>query len=244
MLEGLYSAASGMAAQQQRMEALANDVANVSTSGYKRARVSFRDLVYNQAGFAARNGVRSGAGVAAAAVGHDFAQGALRETGSPLDLAIEGRGFFRVQRPDGTAALTRDGSFRMDARGRLTTASGGLVMPRIDFPRGTRLEDVSVQGDGTVFAAGRRVGRLEIVDVRSPDGLDTAGNNEFTVTEQSGPAAAAPRARVQAGMLEASGVEIADVMVSMMESQRAYGMASKAIQTQDTLLEIANGVKR
>src|SRR4051812_44284056 len=123
MLEGLYSAAAGMAAQQQRMDALANDVANANTNGYKRTRVAFRDLLYAPD---ATGTVRSGAGAAASIVGRAFAQGAPQDTGNPLDLAITGDGFLRVRRADGSTALTRDGALRLDTRGRLATQQGDL----------------------------------------------------------------------------------------------------------------------
>ena len=134
MLEGLYSAAAGMSAQQQRIDTLANDVANVSTTGYKHTRVAFRDLLYTQD----RSGVvSSGAGAAATPIGRGFAQGAMRETGNKLDVAIEGDGFLQVRRADGTTALTRDGSLRLDPDGRVTTQRGELLQPAITVPTGT-----------------------------------------------------------------------------------------------------------
>src|SRR4051794_18534167 len=129
MLEGLYSAASGMAAQQQRMESLADDVSNVSTSGYKHQRTAFRDLVYGEAGRGANRGVQRGSGAAASYMGRGFAQGDLRQTDQPLDLAIDGPGFFRVRRADGSVGLTRDGSFHPDANGRLVNSGGARLEP-------------------------------------------------------------------------------------------------------------------
>src|SRR5215216_4542078 len=140
MLEGLYSAAAGMAAQQQRMDALANDVANVNTAGYKRQRTGFRDLVYQQAARGAAAGVELGSGVAAMTVGRSMAPGQLRETGNPLDFSIEGPGFFLVRLPNGQEGLTRDGSFHLDSRGRVVTANGAQV--GITVPADTDPSDI------------------------------------------------------------------------------------------------------
>ena len=240
MLEGLYSAAAGMTAQQQRMDTLANDVANVNTTGYKHTRVAFRDLLYTQD----RAGVvSSGAGAAATAVGRGFAQGALRETGSKLDVAIEGDGFLQVRRADGTTALTRDGSLRLDPNGRLTTQRGELLQAAITVPAGTNEADISIAADGTVSAANRQLGRIQLVTVRAPQALQSAGDSLFVATAASGPAQAMPAGRMVQGALESSNVDLADAMTQMMESQRSFQMASKAVQMQDQMLQIANQVK-
>jgi flagellar basal-body rod protein FlgG len=240
MLEGLYSAAAGMAAQQQRMDTLANDVANVNTTGYKHTRVAFRDLLYTQD----RTGVvSSGAGAAATPIGRGFAQGALRETGNKLDVAIEGDGFLQLRRADGTTALTRDGSLRLDPNGRVTTQRGELLQPAITVPAGTREADVRIAQDGTVSAGDRQIGRIQLVTVRAPQALQSAGDSLFVATAASGPAQALPGGRVVQGALESSNVDIADAMTQMMESQRSFQMASKAVQMQDQILQIANQVK-
>jgi flagellar basal-body rod protein FlgG len=240
MLEGLYSAAAGMTAQQQRMDTLANDVANVNTTGYKHTRVAFRDLLYTQD----RAGVvSSGAGAATTPVGRGFAQGALRETGSKLDVAIEGDGFLQVRRADGTMALTRDGSLRVDPNGRLTTQRGELLQPAITLPAGTNAADVSIAADGTVSAANRQLGRIQLVTVRAPQALESAGESLFVANAASGAAQALPTGRLVQGALESSNVDIADAMTQMMESQRSFQMASKAVQMQDQILQIANQVK-
>jgi flagellar basal-body rod protein FlgG len=240
MLEGMYSAAAGMAAQQQRLDALSNDVANVNTTGYKHTRVAFRDLLYTQD----RSGVvSSGAGAAATPVGRGFAQGALRETGSKLDVAIEGDGFLQVRRANGTTALTRDGSLRLDPNGRLTTQRGELLQPAITVPAGTSEADVRIADDGTVSAGNRQLGRIQLVTVRAPQALQSAGDSLFVATAASGPAQALPTGRVVQGALESSNVDMADAMTQMMESQRSFQMASKAVQMQDQILQIANEVK-
>ena len=245
MLSGLNSAAAGMAAQQQRMDAVANDLANANTTGYKHQRVGFRDLVYDQTGRSSAQGVRTGSGAAAVDAGRAFAQGVLQRTDRPLDVAIQGEGFLRVRLADGRDALTRDGGLHIDGSGRLVTSTGALVQPAITIPEGTAEDQVSIGTDGTVLAAGRRVGRLDVVTVRSPQGLLSAGDNAFVTSPTSGPAIAAPRATtLTQGALESSNTDMAESMVAMIESQRAFQLASKAITTADEMMGIANGVKR
>ncbi len=240
MLEGLYSAAAGMQAQTQRMDTVANDLANVNTNGYKRERVAFRDLLYVRD---ASGNVQSGAGAAATTIGRGFTQGAVRETGNPLDLAIENGGFLQVRRADGTTALTRDGALRLDARGRITTQQGDLLQPAVTLPAGTKESDVRIGSDGTISVGNRQVGRIQLMTVRSPQGLQSAGDNLFRTTAASGAATALPGGRLTQGAVEASNVDVADTMTEMMDAQRSYQLASKAIQMQDQLLQIANSVK-
>ncbi len=240
MLEGLYSAAAGMQAQTQRMDTVANDLANVNTNGYKRERVAFRDLLYVRD---ASGNVQSGAGAAATTIGRGFTQGAVRETGNPLDLAIENGGFLQVRRADGTTALTRDGALRLDARGRITTQQGDLLQPAVTLPAGTKESDVRIGSDGTISVGNRQVGRIQLMTVRSPQGLQSAGDNLFRATAASGAATALPGGRLTQGAVEASNVDVADTMTEMMDAQRSYQLASKAIQMQDQLLQIANSVK-
>ncbi len=240
MLEGLYSAAAGMQAQQQRIDSVANDLANVNTNGYKHTRVAFRDLLYVND---ASGNVRSGAGAATTTIGRGFTQGSMRETGNPLDVAIEGEGFLRVRRADGTDALTRDGSLRIDPRGRLTTQRGELVQPAITIPAGTNESAVSIGADGTVSASTRPVGRIQLVNVRSPESLDVIGENLYRATAASGAAANATGARLTQGSIEASNVDVGDSMTEMIDAQRSFQLASRAVQMQDQMLQIANQVK-
>jgi flagellar basal-body rod protein FlgG len=245
MLEGLNSAAAGMAAQQQRLDSVANDLANANTTGYKHGRVGFRDLVYEQAGRPAAGGVRTGTGSAAVDAGKSFGQGSLQRTDRPLDVAIQGEGFLRVRLANGTQALTRDGGLHVDGRGRLVTNTGALLQPGITIPKGTDESDIAIAGDGTVTASGRRVGKLALVSVRSPQNLTPVGDNAFVASAASGAPGAAPRTtKLTQGALEASNVDMATAMVSMIESQRAFELASRAIHTADQMWEIANGVKR
>jgi flagellar basal-body rod protein FlgG len=149
MLEGLYSAAAGMMAQQRRLDSVANDVANVNTTGYKRVRLAFRDLAYTSPGQGAALGVTTGSGSAASTIGRFFGQGALRRTDNPLDVAIEGPGFFRVRTENGAEALTRDGNFHLNSQGELVTSAGLRLVPPVNVPRGTQPEDVAIGSAAT-----------------------------------------------------------------------------------------------
>jgi flagellar basal-body rod protein FlgG len=239
VLEGLYTAAAGMAAQERRLDAVSNDIANNNTAGYKRVRVGFRDLVYQADG---PTGVRTGAGAAAVQLGRGSEQGALQQTGNPLDLAIQGDGYFQVRRADGQVALTRNGAFNANSLGQLVNGNGERLVPPVTIPTGADPSTVSIARDGTVTAAGRRVGQIQIVTVPAPNGLAPAGDSNYLVTAASG----APRRAtgfVSQGALESSNVDLADAMVDMMDAQRSYSMASKAISMQDKMMEIANGLK-
>jgi flagellar basal-body rod protein FlgG len=245
MLEGLYSAAAGMAAQQRRIDGVSNDLANASTTGYKHVRVGFRDLLYNAQGRSAGPTVLAGAGAAADFIGRSQEQGALQTTGQPLDVAIQGPGFLQVKRADGSLALTRAGALRLDATGRLTTADGNVVQPAISVPRDTTQDQLSIAADGTVRAGtGRPLGRIELVTVAAPDGLQALGSNLYAATDASGQTRTAGAGTLRQGVLEGSNVDVGDAMVDMIDAQRGFQLASKAIQMQDQMLEIANQVKR
>jgi flagellar basal-body rod protein FlgG len=244
MLEGMYSAAAGMAAQQQRLDAVSNDIANANTTGYKRVRVAFRDLLYTPSGSATQQGVTEGAGAAATTVGRGYAQGAFQRTDEPLDVAVQGQGFLKMKR-DGKDVLTRDGNLRFDDKGRLGNERGDLVEPPIQLPAGADARNIKIAPDGSVTLEGKALGKLSLVDVPSPDGLQAVGDNAYAATAQSGAVRAATAStKVEQGVLEASNVDMGDAMTEMLESQRAYEMASKAIQAQDKAAEIANGIKR
>jgi flagellar basal-body rod protein FlgG len=233
-----------MAAQQQRMDHLANDVANVNTAGYKHVRTGFRDLVYGQQSRGAAATVTAGSGSATQIIGRSFEQGALRQTGQPLDVALQGPGFLQVVTPQGQQALTRDGSLRVTNTGQLVTSTGAQVLPAITFPAGTNLNEVSVATDGTITSAGQVIGRLQAVDVPAPQGLTSAGDNLFLANAQSGAPRPAAATTFGGGYLEGSNVQLADSMVDMMDAQRAFELASKAIHQQDDMMGIANGIKR
>jgi flagellar basal-body rod protein FlgG len=232
-----------MAAQQQRMDSLANDVANVNTAGYKHVRTGFRDLVYGQAGRGAAATVTAGSGMASVSLGRSFAQGALRETGEPLDVALEGPGFLQVRTAQGQLALTRDGALRVTDTGALVTSSGATVVPPINFPAGTARGEISVASDGTITSGTQRIGQLVAVDVTAPQALTSAGDNLFVANAQSGAPRQVPTT-FAGRSLEGSNVELSDSMVDMMDSQRAYELASRAIRQHDEMMGIANGIRR
>jgi flagellar basal-body rod protein FlgG len=238
MLEGLYAAAAGMSAQQQQMDAIGNDLANVSTTGYRAQRVGFQDLLYNQVNQAGTS-TTTGAGARAQTIGWDPAQGALQQTGDPLDLAIQGEGFFQIK-SDGKQALTRDGAFTVDGQGHVVTADGSLLDPPVTLPAGVTPSEVTISSDGTVHAGARTLGQIKLVTVPSPDHLLADGSGAFTPTAASGAPQAASGATVQQGALEGSNVNMATEMTSMVATQRNYQLASTAIQTQDQMLGIAN----
>jgi len=245
MLEGLRAAATGMTAQQQRMDALSNDIANVNTTAYKHERTSFRDLVASPTGLGGAEQVGAGAGAAAKSAGRGWGQGGLQATEQPLDVAIQGDGFLQVKLADGRTALTRSGSLHVDARGRVATSEGSLLQPPVTLPVGTSPSDVQIASDGTVSAQGRPIGRMVLVSVTSPHKLDDASAGVYTTNAASGPPRAAGGDTTLAqGALEASNVDLGDAMVELMAAQRGFQMASQAVRSQDEMLSIANGLKQ
>jgi flagellar basal-body rod protein FlgG len=246
VLEGMYTAAAGMAAQQTRLDAVSANLANVDTTGYKSARVAFRDLVYDDfQGYGAQKGVEIGAGSAATSIGRSSAQGALENTGRSLDVALNGPGFIQVKLKDGSKALTRDGNLQVTADGRLALHTGQLVEPAIKIPQGANTDAVKIGSDGTVSLDGKTLGQLKIVDVPAPAALKGGPDNTYVATTGSGAIrAAAKTTTLTQGTLESSNVDQAQAMTDMIEAQRAFQLASKAITTQDQILEIANQVKR
>jgi flagellar basal-body rod protein FlgG len=239
MLNGLYAAAAGMIAQQTRMDSLANDIANVNTTGYKSQRLGFRDLIYN-----IEQGMPVGAGSAVVDAGRLFTEGGLQATGDPLSLAIAGPGFFQVRLSDGSTGLTRAGDFRLDADGMLVTASGNRLVPPIRIPPTTPSDAISVGGDGTVTASGKVVGKITVVAVQAPAYLHALGDTTFATTAQSGLARALAGSSIQQGYLESSNVDLADSLTSVIDAQRSYQLDSRAIQTQDQLMQIANNIRQ
>jgi flagellar basal-body rod protein FlgG len=229
-----------MAAQERRLDAVSNDIANVNTAGYKGVRTGFRDLVYQADG---PTGVRTGAGAALTELGRRSQQGALQQTGNSFDLAIQGQGYFQVRRADGQNVLTRNGNFGVDSRGRVTNSNGDLMVPPLTIPQGTDASKVSIAADGTVTANGRRLGQVQVFTVPAPNGLTPAGDNNYLPSAASGGVRRLTNPTIAQGMLEGSNVDLADAMVDMMDAQRSYSMASKAIHMQDQMAEIANGLK-
>jgi flagellar basal-body rod protein FlgG len=239
MLNGLYSAAAGMIAQQTRIDALSNDIANVNTTGYKQVRTGFRDLVYN-----IEAGMRIGAGAAVVDAGRLFSQGGLQQNGDPLSVALDGPGFFQVKRGDGSLALTRSGDFHADANGQLVTSQGDRMWPPVTLPAGTNVDDIAVSSAGVVSVKQTVVGTIHVFSVPSPSNLLPVGGSLFLPTTASGGARQMPTQSIRQGFLEASNVDLASAMVNVIDAQRSFQMDSKAIQTQDQLMQIANEIRR
>ena len=241
MLEGLYSAASGMEAQQQQFDAISNDMANVDTPGYQSTIVGFHDLLYSSGNYGSN--VATGAGAAAQVVGHDQTQGAIQQTGQPLDVAVQGEGYIEVRKPDGTIGLTRNGSLQINEKRQLTNQEGMMVQPPITIPSGVDPSQVSIESDGTVQAGNQKLGKISLVDVPAPDGLVADGDSVFSATAASGAIRTAKSASLQQGSLEGSNVNVGDEMSKMMVAQQQYAMGSQAIQYQSQMLQIANEIK-
>ena len=255
MIRSLWIAKTGMEGQQTKLDAIANNLANVGTNGFKRANVVFEDLMYQNlraAGSASSDqsqlptGLQVGLGVRAAASSRNFGQGSLQQTGGNLDIAIKGQGFFQVQMPDGTTGYTRDGAFQVDANGALVTNAGYHVQPGITVPANAL--SVAVAPDGTVTAtvpgqvAPQTLGQLQLAAFINPAGLEARGGNLFGETAASGtPNAGAPNSTglgaLQQGFVEGSNVNVVEELVSMIATQRAYELNSKAIQTSDQMLQ-------
>jgi flagellar basal-body rod protein FlgG len=241
MLEGLFSAASGMEAQQQQFDAISNDMANLDTPGYQSTILGFHDLLYSNGGYGSN--VATGAGSAAELMGRNQAQGAIEQTGQPLDVAVQGEGFIEVRRFDGTIGLTRNGRLELNAKRQLTNQEGMLVQPPITIPTGVPVDQVSISSNGTVQAAGKAIGKISLVDVPAPDGLVADGDSVFSATAASGAIRAAKSTTLQQGALEGSNVDLGNEMSKMMTAQQEYSMSSQAVQYQAQMLQIANQIK-
>ena len=235
MADGLHAAASGLAAQQVRMDAIANDIANVNTAGYQKQRVVFHDLVYDAGGV--------GSGTVADAVGRSWQPGTPMPSENPLAAAIDGPGFFQVKLADGRVALTRAGDFQVDAQGRLTTARGELLQPPVTLPKGTDPSKVTIAPDGTVSAGTQKLGQIALVDVPARAGLQALGGDLYVATTASGAPTQVKGSTLQQGVLESSNVDLATAMTELVDAQRAFTLDSKVVQTQDQLLDIANQIR-
>jgi flagellar basal-body rod protein FlgG len=242
MIEGLYSAAAGMAAQQDQLDAIANDLANASSTGYQSERVGFSDLLYNAVDMAGSE-TSMGAGASAQVIGRSRAQGSIKETGDPLNLAIEGEGYFQVKLPGGGVGLTRDGDFGVDANGAIVGSEGSRLEPPIKLPAGVSPSAVKIASDGTVTAGKHALGQIKLVTVASPDHLLAAGDGVLTPTSASGAPQATAEGKIHQGALEGSNVDMAKEMALLVSTQRAYQMSSTAIQTESQMMSIANQLR-
>ncbi len=255
MIRSLWISKTGLEAQQVQMDVIANNLANVSTNGFKRARAVFEDLLYQtlrQPGAQSSqqtqlpSGLQIGTGVRPVATERIFTQGNLQQTGNMRDVAIQGNGFFQVLLPDGTTAYTRDGSFQSDAQGQLVTSSGFHVQPAITIPPNTL--SITIARDGTVSVvvpgaiAPTQVGSIQLVSFINPVGLQGFGENLYLQTASSGtPNPNTPGTNglglLSQGYVETSNVNVVEELVSMIQTQRAYEINSKAIQTSDQMLQ-------
>jgi flagellar basal-body rod protein FlgG len=198
-----------------------------------------------QAGHAISDEVQLGTGAEITDLGRVTRQGAFQSTGNNLDIAVNGPGYFQVRQADGTRVLTRAGNLQVDNQGRMSTITGELLEPAITLPANADLSKLSINPRGLVAYDGKEVGQIRLVNVNAPSELRPAGENTFEVTPESGPARAAGNTTsIQQGVLESSAVDLGETMTAMIETQRAYELASKAITTQDKIAEIALGVKR
>jgi flagellar basal-body rod protein FlgG len=255
MIRSLWISKTGMEAQQTQLDTISHNLANVSTNGYKKAHAVFEDLIYQNLRQAGANsseqtqlptGLQLGLGTRAVATSRNYSQGNLQQTTNNLDIAIKGNGFFQIQLPDGTTGYTRDGSFQVDSNGQLVTNNGYVVQPGITIP--AQAQSVTIGNDGTVSvtlpgqATAQTIGQLQIASFVNPAGLDPKGQNMFAETTASGTAnSGAPGANglgsLQQGFVETSNVNVVEELVAMIQTQRAYEMNSKAIQTSDQMLQ-------
>ncbi len=262
MMRALWSAAAGMAVQQFNMDAISNNLANVNTTGYKKGRAEFQDLLYQTVNLAGTSsststtipaGIQLGHGAKLQSVVHDYSTGSLKQTGNRFDLAIEGDGFFRVTQPDGTLAYTRDGSFSTDQNGSLVNAAGNTLDPQITIPQDALSVTIAADGTVTVTQPGQtqpqQVGQITLSHFVNPSGLNQLGRNLVQPTLASGDAIDGTpgtdgMGTINQGFLEVSNVDVAEEMVNMIIGQRAYEANSKTIQTVDNMLSLLNQLKR
>ena len=258
MNPALWTAKTGLDAQQTRMTVISNNLANVNTTGFKRGRAAFEDLFYQTVRQVGANstqdttlpsGLMLGTGVRTVATEKIHTQGNTLQTDNALDVAINGRGFFQISLPDGTTAYSRDGSFKMDAQGQVVTASGYSIEPGITIP--SDAQSITIGSDGTVSVmtpgsgTPTQVGNLQLADFVNPAGLQAIGQNLFVETAASGAAQVGTAGLnglglLAQGSLESSNVNVVEELVNMIETQRAYEMNSKAIQTADQMLAYVN----
>lgn len=255
MIRSLWISKTGLDAQQTQMDVIANNLANVSTNGFKRSRAVFEDLLYQnirQPGAQSSqqtqlpSGLQLGTGVRPVATERNFSQGNLQQTSNDKDIAIQGAGFFQVLLPDGTTAYTRDGSFQVDSQGQLVTASGFPVQPTITIPANATSMTIGRDGVVSVTQAGSaattQVGALQLATFINPAGLMAKGENLYVETTASGnPNTNTPGTNgaglLTQGYVETSNVNVVEELVNMIQTQRAYEINSKAITTSDQMLQ-------
>jgi flagellar basal-body rod protein FlgG len=261
-MRALWTAATGMHAQQVTLDVISNNLANVQTAGFKRSRVDFQDLVYeilqapgatSAQGQEVPSGFQVGHGSRAVATQRLFIKGDLQQTGNSLDLAIEGDGFFQVELPSGDIGYTRAGAFKKNSQGQMVTSDGFAVQPQITIPQSATSVTIGVDGTVSVVQAGQAqpqtVGTIELVRFINPAGLESQGRNLFLPTQASGDATPGTPGRdgigtLLQGFVEGSNVNVVEEMVGMIVTQRAYEINSRAIRTADEMMQTANNLVR
>jgi flagellar basal-body rod protein FlgG len=262
-MRAMNTAATGMMAQELNVEVIANNIANMRTTGYKRQRAEFQDMLYQHVtrigtqtstqGNILPVGVDVGSGVKTVGTPRIITQGSLTQTGGSLDVAVQGDGYFKIQLPDGTFAYTRDGSFQMDAQGRVVTAQGNLVMPGITIPQNSSALTINSQGQVSVIVQGNTnptiLGQLTLTSFLNEAGLLPVGDNLFQETPASGPPqdglpATNGMGNLQQGNLEQANVEAVTEIADLIAAQRAYEMNSKVISATDQMLQSVIGLYR
>jgi len=262
MIRSLWTSATGMQAQALNLDVISNNLANVNTSGFKKSRAEFQDLLYETikpAGTPSSQdtqvptGIQLGHGIRPSTVLKIFSQGNMENTQNELDLAIEGDGFFQITLPNGETAYTRDGAFKLDRDGRIVNSDGFALEPEISIPSDALSISVGLDGTVSVLQAGEsipsEVGTIELARFVNPAGLISMGKNLFITSEASGDEMTGTAGEdglgtLAQGFLEMSNVSVVDEMVNMITAQRAYESNSKAIQAADDMLQLANNVKR
>jgi len=260
MIQSLYSGATGMEAQQLNLNNISNNLANANTTGFKRSKIEFQDLLYQKprtvgadagGGSVVPTGIEMGNGSRVVSTAKIFTQGDLKETGQNYDIAIQGDGFLQVQRPDGTLAYTRDGALKVDGTGRVVTSDGLPILSGFQpIPVGSTGFSVASTGDVTVTTAtGTQSFRIQLANFANPSGLQSLGGNLYVETPASGTAqlgnpGESGRGTIIQGFLESSNVNIVEEMVNMIQAQRAYEVNSKSIQTSDEMLQKIAELKR
>ncbi|MEI6704135.1 MAG: flagellar basal-body rod protein FlgG [Deltaproteobacteria bacterium] len=262
MIRSLWTAASGMQAQSKQIDVVAHNLANVNTTGFKRSRADFQDLIYQNlktTGSPATNatqvptGIQIGLGTRLAAVTKIFSPGDFTQTGNELDIAIEGDGFFPITMPDGTTGYSRSGAFKRDSTGQIVTSDGNPLSPSITIPNNATKINIGSDGTVSVQQAGQSatttVGNIQLASFSNPSGLSSQGKNIYMPSDASGTATTGTPGQngigtIAQGLLEMSNVNVAEEMVNMIVGQRAYEINSKAITASDEMLQTANNLKR
>ncbi|OIP25338.1 flagellar basal-body rod protein FlgG [bacterium CG2_30_54_10] len=262
MMRSLYSASTGMKGQETNIDVISNNLSNVTSTGFKKSRVDFQDLMYQtlkesgspiSSGNTYPVGIQLGHGVRPVAVQKIFTQGEFQQTDNPLDVVIEGKGFFQVQLPNGDVAYSRDGAWKISSTGQVVTSDGYLVIPNITIPQNAIGINITSSGIFAVKMPNQVdlevLGQIETSDFINPAGLKAIGRNLFIPTGSSGdPVVGIPGTQelgeIAQGFIEMSNVKVVEEMVNMIVAQRAYEANSKTIQTSDTMLQIANNLRR